>query len=611
MQSRLRLWFPVFLSVIVGTLAISVTTASAQAPAGNTPGSDEPLYRVTSKHSRFNIVERFSKVVELNDRIKRVDGFDPETVSVTALSPNQVRVQAVKPGVTTMVLLDERGKIYQVEIFVTGDVRHLQAYISKLFPNASVEAVEVRDSVALRGWVTQPEHINEMVEIAEQFYPRVINQMRVGGVQQVMLKVKVMEVQRSKIRRIGINWVYLNQSGFLTSTPGALTPIGAITAPFGGPPGISINSSSFADPTISFGLLNDHNIFQGFVEALKSEGLLKIKAEPTLLVNNGRPATILNGGEFPILVPQSLGTVTIEWREFGVRMEAVATILGGGRVRLEISPEVSERDFTNSVESQGLIVPGLTVRRANTSMEMMFGQTLMIAGLISSRNTATTQKIPLLGDIPYIGTAFSRKQYDEVETELVIMVTPEFVAPLPFGQVPPGGPGAFTTTPTFRELVHDNMIEVPNYGEECEGCQTSDVFGPTGGSWLPGVRQGLTAPDQRIPAGQYYPPARSPAAPAPAPAAEPAPAPLPQPSAPNNPDASSNGLILPPVSQNNAMHSRQRSTSLFGRSTISDNRTTGRPTQSARNSAVNNVSYNPSQRSPQGLIEPTQGLIEP
>ena len=181
-------------------------------------------------------------------------------------------------------------------------------------------------------------------------------------------------------------------------------------------------------------------------------------------------------------------------------MEAVATILGGGRVRLELSPEVSERDFTNSVESQGVIVPGLTVRRANTSMEMMFGQTLMIAGLISSRNTATTQKIPVLGDIPYLGTAFSRKQYDEVETELVIMVTPEFVAPLPHGQVPPGGPGQFTAAPTLRELAHHNMIEVPNYGDGCVGCEPSAVFAPAGNSWVPSMYHCVAAPYQRAPA---------------------------------------------------------------------------------------------------------------
>ena len=195
------------------------------------------------------------------------------------------------------------------------------------------------------------------------------------------------------------------------------------------------------------------------------------------MTTSGRPANLLSGGEFPILVPQSLGTVTIEWREFGVRMEAVPIVLGNGRLRLEVQPEVSERDFSNAVQVAGTTVPGLTVRRANTAVEMNFGETMVIAGLISSRKTAETSKTPFLGELPVVGAAFRRVRYTEGETELVIMVTPELVSPLKSGQVPAGGPGLFTATPTDRELYLDGVLEVPNYGDDCPDCQYS-IPGP-------------------------------------------------------------------------------------------------------------------------------------
>lgn len=453
-----------------GALPLAIAAPANQANGSQDPTDRESILYVNESKTELKLVETYSKVVAIDNKIARVDGFDPDIVNVSALAPNRVRVQGVKPGVTTMILVDEFGETYEVEVFVLGDVRHLQAYIQRLFPRASVEAVAVRDSIVLRGWVQQPEHITEIVELTEQFTPKVLNQMKVGGVQQVKLKVKIMEVQRSKIRALGLNWVYLNDNGFLTSTPGALVPLTGITLPLGGPPGVATNAASLVDATITGGIVDDNNSFQGFLEALKQESLLKILAEPELVATNGRPANLLSGGEFPILVPQGLNTVTIEYREFGVRLEAVPIILGQGRVRLELQPEVSERDFTNAVEVSGLLVPGLTVRRVNTQVEMRFGQTFVLAGLISTRDTANTDKVPFFGELPWIGKAFSRKRFEEAETELVIMVTPELVAPLSHEQLPPGGPGQFTDVPTDRELFHDGLLEVPFYGDGCEGC---------------------------------------------------------------------------------------------------------------------------------------------
>lgn len=436
------------------------------------------------------MVEKFSKVLETKRPIVRVNGFDPIVLSVTALAPNRINISGLLQGVTSFVITDDANTNYTVEVFVKGDARTLQTIIDRKFPNCSIEAFKVQEAVALRGWVTNPEHITQITEIAEQFYPKVLNQMKVGGVQQVLLKVKVMEAQRSLIRELGMNFTYLSRNGYVNSAPGALNTLGEVVY---SPPSFT---SISRDLTGSFGIVGNNSIFNAYISALHDEALLKILAEPEMVATNGRPATMLSGGEFPIIVPQSLGTVSIQWREFGVRLEAVPFVLGGGALRLDLQPEVSERDFANAVTVGGTTVPGLTVRRVNTQVEMKFGQTLMLAGLISKRQSATTHKIPVLGELPYVGAAFSRKHNEDSETEVVITVTPELVAPLEEGQVPPGGPGQFTDSPTDRELMGYGLIEVPKYGERCATCPP----GQSGPTIVPGLKQSMiTSPSPTPP----------------------------------------------------------------------------------------------------------------
>ncbi|MFT5093133.1 MAG: pilus assembly protein CpaC [Porticoccaceae bacterium] len=438
--------------------AASAPTAPPSARELARAAALDPVFKVTGSRSEVEIVERLSKVLELDRKITRVDGFDPDVLDVKALTPYRVRIQALTQGVTNLVLSDEDDNPYVVNVFIKGDARHLQAVLDNRFPDSAVEAYRVQDSVALTGWVSRPEHITQIMEIAEQFYPRVLNQMRVGGVQQVMLKVKIMEVQRSKLRKLGIDFINNAASGgSFANSPSQLFNIddmGAVTH----------------TATTAFGMVSGGDTFFGFIDALKEEKLLKVLSEPSLLAMNGRPATLLSGGEFPILIQQAFGTNTVEWRKFGVQLEAVPIILGNGMVRLEIMPTVEERDFANATSLNGTTIPALTTRKINTQAELGFGQTLMLAGLLSSRETAETAKIPFLGELPWAGALFRKVKYDQVETELVILITPELVGPMAANQVPAGGPGTFTTFPTDRELYLDGFIEVPNYGDACFGC---------------------------------------------------------------------------------------------------------------------------------------------
>jgi pilus assembly protein CpaC len=457
------------------------------APLPSTFGQDKQQQADKQQHSdvifqpsgfktRLSLIEGDSRRVQLPDRIASVDGFDEEILKASILPgvANQIRVLAVAAGTTTLKLTDEFDRHFTIEVIVAGDTRQLEAIIRQAFPEASVTAVKVKDSVLLTGWVNQQDQLTPIVSIAEQFFPKVLNYMKVGGVQQVMLRVRIMEVQRSTIRHFGFNFLNLDQQGYVHSLPGSLATLAGtatsspVTLPFGAAPSTNgIATSGFNNSTFSFGITGSNSVFNGFLEALKEERLLKILAEPNLVTVNGRQANFINGGEFPIPVPQSLGTVTIQWREFGVKLSFVPYVLGAGRLRLDVQPEVSDQDPSTAVTLNGTTVPGLSTRKVETQVEMNFGQTLVIAGLINNRIRTNTQKVPFFGELPWIGAAFRRVKEDTAETELLVMVTPELVAPLDAEQVPSEYPGSSTTQPTDKELFNFGFVEVPKCAPEC------------------------------------------------------------------------------------------------------------------------------------------------
>lgn len=448
------------------------TFAPVTAYAANADLPSDVVFQPSAATSQLSLIEGSTRILQLPRRIKSVHGFDGTIVSVKPLEgvANQVQVIAQSPGLTTIILTDEQNTVFKVDMHVVGDTRQLEAHLTEAFPESNIKATKIKDAVELRGWVNRAEDVPHIIEVAEQFFPKVLNHLEVIGVQQVSLRAKVMEIQRGKIRQMGFNFFAVGEQGYLASTPGALTPLKSLSVPFGGPPGVEAITSSLANTTMSFGLTTDDFIFQGFMEALKTQSLLKILAEPELVTVNGRPADFLSGGEFPVLVPQSLGTVSVQYKQFGVQLKFIPYILGHGRLRLEIEPEVSERDNANAITLNGNTIPALTTRRVQTQVEMNFGQTLAIAGLINSRSTEQSFKIPYLGDMPWIGAAFRRVKDDTAETELLILVTPELVAPMSAETAPQDGPGSSTTNPTDKELYWKGYLEVPNVGGDCPDC---------------------------------------------------------------------------------------------------------------------------------------------
>jgi pilus assembly protein CpaC len=450
--------------------------AYPQTASPPSPAVSGEVVSVSGPRSALEIVERFARVLEFPQGLARVDGFDPTVLSITPMDPapgetsaRRIRVQALSQGVTTIVVTDADGRVYNVEVLVSGDARVVETMLRRLFPNTAVQVSMIRNTILLRGWVAEPHQITEIVDIASRYGADVLNQMKVAGPQDVQLRVKILEAQRSAIRRFGINFSATGRNAVVVSTPGPISPLSTLTLPFGGPPAATFADNQLSNASLALGIATDNFVFEGLIQALKEEGLLKISAEPVLVTRSGEGARLINGGEFPIPVPQSLGTVTIEWREFGVVLESLPIVLGPNTLKQQIRAEVSERDFSTAVTLGGTTVPGLTKRTVETQTVMEFGQTLVIGGLIASRYTAETDKLPFLGELPGVGAAFRRVRYDVAETELIVLITPEYVAPMSAEQVPPGGPGKATAVPTDRELIGSGFIEVPNYGDPCAG----------------------------------------------------------------------------------------------------------------------------------------------
>ncbi len=453
------------------------TGAEAQAEVHNAL-----VYRVTAKNSQLTITEKEARLLELPARIKTVDGFDPSIVKITTVDNfHQVRMLALAPGFTTVTLVDEHGQGHNVEVLVNGDVKQFQALIRQAAPGSSVQAIKVKDAVLLLGWVDQAGQATKIVELAEMHFSKVLNYLQVSGVQTIMLRVRMMEAQRSKIRALGFNFLQMRDHSYAGSLAGQLTPFSNsapasnLGNPFGGFLGPLSSTVNPAAATAVFGTVANDNIFQGFIEALKQESLLTILAEPNLTTTNGRPANFLDGGQFPVPIPQGLGTVSVQYKSFGVQLEFVPTILSSGRLRMQVSPEVSSKDLSNSITVQGINVPSLITRRVNTEIEMNFGETLIIGGLISNQVTSNTSKIPFFGELPWIGAAFRRVLHNEAETELIVLVTPELVSPVDASQLP-DGPGMSTTSPTDRELFWNGYLETPKYAPTPEPPSTNFGF---------------------------------------------------------------------------------------------------------------------------------------
>ena len=457
--------------------SLTLLTASWTMPAAgqNNAAARPPVpgivLKLSSTNERLKMTVNTSRIVKLDKQVPQVQVSNPEILQLTVLSPTQIQLAAKAAGVTQVNIWDESNQIYTIDVIIFGDARELQEMLASQFPNTSLKVTPVANSVVITGFVDKPEIVPHIIRIAEEYYPKVINNITVGGVHQVLLHCKVMEVSRSKLRQLGFDWAKLTGNNLVESTV-----VGVLSGVSGGAANLGNNSTFFFQVLDGAGTAG----FFGVLEALREDSLLKIMAEPTLVCYSGRPATFLVGGEFPILVPQSLGTVSIEYKEYGTQLDFVPIVLGNGRIRLEVRPRVSEIDDSRSVRLDDQDIPALKVRTVETGVELNAGQTLAIAGLVEEQIEGGRRALPWVGELPYIGALFGGIENKKNEIELLILVTPELVDAMNPGEVPECLPGSRTDAPSDWELYMKRYIEVPKCCPPGSPGTTSNVMGVNG-----------------------------------------------------------------------------------------------------------------------------------
>ena len=383
--------------------------------------------------SKVSLAVGKSIIIRSTTPVKRVSLAAPEIADFVLLSPTQVYLIGKAPGITNLTLWEDNkiSAIYDLE--VSPDVSRLREKLHEILPDErDLRAIATHGSITLSGTISSTANLSQALALAGAYAPegKIINLVQVAGVHQVMLEVRVAEMSRSLMKRLGVNFNILTKDDFGISLLNNLTQLvapaaGNLVTP-GAPFGIFVSPAVNALSRITDG----STTVTGFIDALKEDGLVKILAEPTLIALSGQTANFLAGGEFPIPVPQGLGTVAIDYRTFGVGLNFTPTVLSDNKISMKVAPEVSELDFSTAVFLEGFVVPGLTTRRASTTIELADGQSFAIAGLLRENVREIISKFPLLGSIPVLGALFRSSSFQKNETELIIIVTPHLVKPL-------------------------------------------------------------------------------------------------------------------------------------------------------------------------------------
>jgi len=432
-------------------MAAEVELAQAQ-PAGQPPSGVEPL-RVAVKKSL---------VVNSEQPLSRVAVSEPAIASAIIVSPTQVLVHGLTPGAVTLVLWNEQGGSQSFDLQVELDLPGLRAALQKALPGDQIDVSQLGASVVLSGRVRRPADADRALALAQAQTQSVVNLLEAAGPvrdRAVLLQVRFAEVDRNAVQELGLNIlstgagntfgaISTQQFGAPTGSAGAIPAEAQLGRQ---PSGNSAVSGGIGNPLKGmpavFGLSDLLNIFLFrsdanlgvTIRALQQRNLLEILAEPNVLALDGREANFLAGGEFPFPVVQGGSTftaVTIQFREFGVRLKFTPNIQEDGTIILKVAPEVSSLDFSNALTISGFLVPAISTRRADTEVALREGQTFAIAGLLDNRFVEIASKIPLLGDIPFFGKLFRSRSRNRSNTELLVLVSPKLVSPLNPGEVP-------------------------------------------------------------------------------------------------------------------------------------------------------------------------------
>lgn len=397
----------------------------------------------------LNVPLNKSQVIETDRNFTNVSLGNPEIADVVALSRRSLYIFGKTLGSTSLTLSDAQGRIMAVvDISITHDIEGFKAKLYEVMPNEAVEVRSANGGLVVSGQVSTAAQVARVMAIAERFAPEsVSNLMTVAENQQVMLAVRFAEMERRLIRDLGFSNDLAFEAGDFIG---------------GGRSGeIELDPFPFASPVV--GLLSGNFSLTTIIDVLEEKGVVKTLAEPNLIALSGDTANFLAGGEFPIPAGRRVNPLTgaveivIEFKQFGVSLSFTPTVLGNGLMNLELLTEVSEIDEETSILLEDLLIPGLQVRRAKTTVELRNGQSFAIAGLLQENLRNDVRQIPVLGDLPVLGALFRSAGFESGQTELAVIVTPYLVKPSTLAKL--RTPDQNFVPPTDAELFGLGRVE--------------------------------------------------------------------------------------------------------------------------------------------------------
>jgi pilus assembly protein CpaC len=382
-----------------------------------------------------------SIVIDYPEDVSRISTSNPEVVDYVPVSSREILLHAKGLGAATLVVWAKSGQRNFYNISVEQNLEPLRKLIRDTFPQEDIKLQASRDSITISGLASSVAVADRVNELVKPLAKSVVNNMAIKPApveKQILLRVKFAEINRNATKQFGVNIISTGAG----NTPG-LVSTGQFNAPrpselsgrVGGATSGTSSTFSLTDALNIFAFRPDLNL-AATIRLLQQEGLLQILAEPNLVTTNGKEASFLVGGEFPVPVLQggaASGAVTIQFREFGIRLTFLPKLTENGTLKMHVKPEVSTIDLANAVTISGFTIPALSTRRIESDIELGQGQSFVIGGLIDDRTTETFARIPGLASIPLIGELFKSRNQNQAKTELLVMVTPELVEPMSSG----------------------------------------------------------------------------------------------------------------------------------------------------------------------------------
>ncbi|MGJ8597641.1 type II and III secretion system protein family protein [Sulfitobacter sp.] len=417
-----------FLKAALFGLSLSVSALAVNAPTAALADNLRIVKSGTS--TKLNVPLNRAIVVESDTPFAELSIANPGIADLSSLSDRTIYVLGKSPGTTTLTLFDASGRlITNVDVVVTPDLSEFKERLRQILPGEKIEVRSANDGIVLSGVVTSTQKLARALELAERYAPqRVSNLMSVGGIQQVMLKVRFAEMQRSVSKSLSSS---LSLSGGLGSNlgvsagTGGLVTSGAITtANAGGLPSANANNGA-----ILFGFNAGSTQVGILLEALEQKGVVRFLAEPNLVALSGQEAKFLAGGEYPIPVSQGDGRTSVEFKPFGVELSFIPRVVDKDLINLELKAAVSAIDAANGITLEGFSIAAFSRRETSTTVEMRDGESFAIAGLLQDDFTDSSSQLPWIGDVPVLGALFRSANYQRSQTELVIIISAHLVTP--------------------------------------------------------------------------------------------------------------------------------------------------------------------------------------